>query len=697
MTDNVQEMPFSAEAQSDRASPSGRIPGARRTISGPEHPFWTAAADLPAATRSLLEIAALDDGIVWAEIVAVSRMLGRPEPSTSDLNPAVTLGLIDTVNGQNIRFRPPLVRSALGQPASTSQRRRLHAALAHVLRSQPDRAVWHRAAAAGTSPDDETATDLASAAARARRRGDLYWTANGFERAATLSTSATRRASWSLQAALATFELGDEAATKRLVVTISDADLPAADQARLSWLRENSGSSGWTGASQLPAFIDIADRMRRNGDSDLALDSLITISLRFFWSNPSRKTREQLLLVADDLDVSPLDPRLISLLAQTVPTERGADVLDRLVQLGPFLCDDAERLHLLGIGALAVGDVALARMYLAAAVDRIRDQGRLGLLAKALITSARASVQVGATRNAITEAAEGGQLAKESGQPMWAVTASITMAEALAMRGDRPAALPLIDDVEAALVSQGPQPMLALVQLARGLDALAAGQHTEGFEHLSRIFDRSDVAYHPHVRFWALGHLAESGVACGRADEVRSLVGTLTAIAHATHSPLQAVALTYAGTLLAHPSEADETFQAALATDLASWPFERARIQLAYGAWLRRQRRPAASRPHLRAAGSTFDALGATPWAERVRRELRAAGGAVRHTSDAANELTPQELEVAQLAAAGLSNREIAAKLYISPRTVTTHLYRIYPKVGVSSRTELARVIGPLA
>lgn len=239
--------------------------------------------------------------------------------------------------------------------------------------------------------------------------------------------------------------------------------------------------------------------------------------------------------------------------------------------------------------------------------------------------------------------------------------------------------------------------MLALVQLSRGLDALAAGQHTEAYEHLSRIFDRSDVAYHPHVRFWALGHLAESGMACGHADEVRSSVDALTTIARSTRSPLQAVALTYAGALLAPPSEAEETFRAALDTDLASWPFERARIQLAYGAWLRRQRRPAASRPHLRAAGSTFEALGAAPWAERVRRELRAAGGAVRHTSDVANELTPQELEVAQLAAAGLSNREIGAKLYISPRTVTTHLYRIYPKVGVSSRTELARLIAPPA
>jgi DNA-binding CsgD family transcriptional regulator len=213
------------------------------------------------------------------------------------------------------------------------------------------------------------------------------------------------------------------------------------------------------------------------------------------------------------------------------------------------------------------------------------------------------------------------------------------------------------------------------------------------YEQLSRIFDPSDVAYHPYVRFSALGHLAEAGTLGGRGDEVRARVRELEPIAVATGSPVLVVGLAYAGALLAPDGEAETLFRSGLKADLASWPFERARLQLAYGAWLRRQRRPADSRPLLRAAIAAFEALGTVPWAQRARRELRASGESLRRPDDARVDLTPQELQIAQLAAKGLSNREIAGRLFLSPRTVSTHLYRIYPKVGISSRTELAAVM----
>jgi DNA-binding NarL/FixJ family response regulator len=120
---------------------------------------------------------------------------------------------------------------------------------------------------------------------------------------------------------------------------------------------------------------------------------------------------------------------------------------------------------------------------------------------------------------------------------------------------------------------------------------------------------------------------------------------------------------------------------------------QRARRQLAYGAWLRRQRRAADSRPVLRAAAGAFDALGLPPWAERARSELRASGESLRRPADAGTTLTPQESQIARLAAEGLSNRDIAERLFLSPRTVTTHLYRIYPKLGITSRGELARAM----
>jgi DNA-binding CsgD family transcriptional regulator len=156
------------------------------------------------------------------------------------------------------------------------------------------------------------------------------------------------------------------------------------------------------------------------------------------------------------------------------------------------------------------------------------------------------------------------------------------------------------------------------------------------------------------------------------------------------------VAVNYSRPLLAADSEAEAAYEEALAADqLAAWPFERARLQHAYGTWLRRQRRVVESRPMLRAAAETFDALGARPWADRSRAELRASGERVRRHPDARDRLTPQELQIAQLGADGLSNREIGERLFLSPRTISTHLYRIFPKLGITGRAELSRVLHP--
>jgi DNA-binding CsgD family transcriptional regulator len=136
---------------------------------------------------------------------------------------------------------------------------------------------------------------------------------------------------------------------------------------------------------------------------------------------------------------------------------------------------------------------------------------------------------------------------------------------------------------------------------------------------------------------------------------------------------------------------ADSRFDEALSADLARWPFQRARLLLAHGRWLRRERRVADSRNPLRAARDLFDTLGCAAWGDQARRELRASGESSRRRDPSLrDQLTAQELQIAQLAADGLSNREIGQKLFVSPRTVSTHLYRIYPKLGISTRRELA-------
>jgi DNA-binding CsgD family transcriptional regulator len=154
----------------------------------------------------------------------------------------------------------------------------------------------------------------------------------------------------------------------------------------------------------------------------------------------------------------------------------------------------------------------------------------------------------------------------------------------------------------------------------------------------------------------------------------------------------------YARPLLAPEGEAEPRFRAALTTDMTRWPLYRARLQLAFGEWLRRQRRTAEARGPLRAARDAFDALGAELWGERARQELRASGeSSRRRTPDTLDELTPQELQIAQMAAAGLSNREIGQRLYLSHRTVESHLYRVFPKLGITSRADLSGSLGSRA
>jgi DNA-binding CsgD family transcriptional regulator len=273
------------------------------------------------------------------------------------------------------------------------------------------------------------------------------------------------------------------------------------------------------------------------------------------------------------------------------------------------------------------------------------------------------------------------------------LVADLGRAQVAALRGDDATASRLADEAERVLLSLGVHPMLSLVMQVRAVAALAGGRFEEAFDHLHRVFDPADIAHHPYARLRLLGYLTDAGVGCGRLDAVRAMAEKLTPLLASTGSPALRIGLAYTSALLADDSTAEALFVTALGRDLAGWPFDRARLHLAYGRWLRRTRRPSESRTHLRAAITTFDALGTAPWAEFARRELRASGETLRRADDARDRLTPQEIQIAQLAAEGLSNRDIAARLFLSPRTVGTHLYRIYPKLGVSSRAELARLM----
>ena len=205
------------------------------------------------------------------------------------------------------------------------------------------------------------------------------------------------------------------------------------------------------------------------------------------------------------------------------------------------------------------------------------------------------------------------------------------------------------------------------------------------------IFDPAGVAFHPFVRGWALADLVDAAVrGDGDLDAVRGYLAEWERVAMETRAPHLEVQVAYAAAILAPDAVAEKHFRAAIASGQAEWPFYVARAQLAYGVWLRRHRRMTQSRAPLREAAETFDALGLLRYAERARRELRASGERVRRrVAGGWAQLSPQELQIAQLAAEGLSNREIGEQLYLSHRTVESHLYRLFPKLGVTSRAQL--------
>jgi DNA-binding CsgD family transcriptional regulator len=197
------------------------------------------------------------------------------------------------------------------------------------------------------------------------------------------------------------------------------------------------------------------------------------------------------------------------------------------------------------------------------------------------------------------------------------------------------------------------------------------------------------------VACWLIGDVAEAALHTERVDEGRQRLAQVEAMAGPRPAIWIELNLRHARALLApDATEAQQCFDDALAADLGRWPFQRARLLLAYGEWLRRQRRIAESRAALRTARDIFDGLGCMSWSARARRELRASGESSRRRDPTArDQLTAQELQIAQLAAKGLSNREIGQQLFVSHRTVGTHLYRIFPKLGITARSELTSAL----
>jgi DNA-binding CsgD family transcriptional regulator len=657
-----------------------------------ERAFAARATGLPEAARRVLLAAAISDEADLAEVLAVAGSLAGPALPADALDPAVLTGLI-AADQASIRFRHPLVRSAIYQQASPPQRRAAHAALAAVLAGQPDRRDWHRAAST-VGMDEEVAAELEAAGSRAHRRGAVQVALASQQRAAMLTPDPGRRVGRLLRAAEMGFELGRHDVVDRLLAEAEQYGPGPLQRARITWIREMFYDGTPGDAQHVRHLVQVADQTRLDGDTDLALNLLLGAAVRSWWADPGEPARELVVAAAERADAAECDPRLLAIIAAASPISRGVDILARLARVAAADVADPQRAWLLGMAAMAAGDFERGVKFLSGSATGLRAQGRLALLAQALSMQANGAIHLGNWVVAVTAADEGARLAEETGQPIWLAGTKIHQAQVAALRGQHDAVGALTGEAERTALPRRLSHLMAMIQVARGISALSAGRHAEAYEYLRRMFDPADKAFHRRELFGAIPYFAEAAAHSGHTDEARAVLAGVEPIAALTPAPKLHVGLTYARAVLAPADEAEPLFDAAFDAEAGRWPHDRARLELIYGSWLRRQRRVTESRVPLRAARDWFGTHGLRSWADQARQELRAAGETSRRRApDTWDRLSPQELQIARMAAGGLSNRDIGQRLYLSHRTVGYHLYRIFPKLEITSRSQLTAAL----
>lgn len=654
-----------------------------------ERSFAGRVTTLPSKTRDALLVASVDYDNRISEILAAAAILAGRPADVDALTAAVDAGLI-YLDEHSIRFRHPLVRSGILQTESVHRRQSAHAALAEVLVDEPYRRTWHRAHGV-VGPHDEVADELEAAHLTSLRRGSVTEAIAALERSAALSTDAPTRGRRLLLAAELSFGLGRADLVNRLLTAASRNNLSELDRARMEWLREifNDGIPG--DATRVFELCDIARRSAQAGNNDLALNLLLGAALRCWWAETGPLARARVAAVTEELVGVDHDPRYLAALAVSEPLLRAVPVAKKLTRIAVEAVVDADALRLLGMAAHAIGMANRSLDFLDRAESKLREQGRLGLLSHVLTMGAVDRIELGEWQRADSALEDAAHLAQETGQPIWNTGTRTMAAMAIALGGDNDRAQKMADDAERDAGNRRLNNLLACVQLARGYGWLSAGQHSRAYHELRRLFDPRDSSYHVTERFHGVMYLAEAAVHADQRADVEAVIAELEDTATTTPSTTLHIHLSYARAVLAPDDEADTRFTDALRQDLVRWPWARARLELAYGAWLRRQRRASEARVPLRSALRTFELIGARSWAEQARTELRATGERTMvGAASPVSVLTAQEMQIARLAAEGLSNKEIGERLYLSPRTVGSHLYRLFPKLDITSRNQLA-------
>ena len=649
---------------------------------------------LPAPAQLLLLVAAAEGSGEADVVLSAGSRLGIP-PST--LLDAEASGLI-RAEGRALVFRHPVLRSAIYRGASLPQRQAAHRALVEVLQGKPnaDRRVWHRAALV-LAPDDEIADELERTAERARSRGGHAAACGALRRAAELTSSDERRARRLAAAARAAWDAGrpDEATD---LLRTAERETDAGTYAELRHVQGDIEFRCGIPLEGATLLMEGAERVAR-ADPRKALQMLFDAA---YCGNYAGDVSVMLEAGrrASKLPIRESEPEapLIDLLAGVVEMleASGTGFRARLLQSLDRLADttDTRWLFWAAAAAAGIGDQARDDALLRRAEAIARSSMAVGTVAMVLERIAWSDMMQGQVATASIHSEEGLQLATETRLTNSVCFHRAILAWVAAVRGDQETCISLAEQASETATRHGLAPHNSIAHWAVGLLHLGLGQWEAAATRLEAVSSAAPGTGHPYVALRALPDLVEAAVRADRPDVAESAATRFAGYAQQGALDWQLALAARCRALITRPSEAKEQLLSEALTfhDRDRRPFNKARTLLLLGEHLRRERRRVEARAHLRSATETFQRLGAAPWEQRARAELRATGESARKREPSTlTQLTSQQLHVVRLVAEGATNKEVAAQLFLSPRTVDHHLRNVFAKLGISSRAELIR------
>lgn len=604
-------------------------------------------------------------------------------------------GIVD-LGGPIVRFRHPLLRSAIYHRAEAAERRAVHAAIAAAAVESPDEErSWHLAAAA-TGPDEQVARALESTAQEALQRSGYAVAATALEQAAEFSIDEPHRIERLLGAAQAAQTAGrsEHALTllERALERAEASDLRAQGQ----HLRALIGM--WLGNPEVN--LALLQEEARRIEAEAPAEAALMLSTAAMQAPLAGRAPIGLKLAERAVELAPSPTTIAALGAMRMYSGEEAEARRLLLEAAPTLATATPGSHEQVLAVFAAFSLAWlyehddALRLVEPVLDAARSVPVMATMPLPLIVRAEVNFRRGHWARALADAEEARGLADEFRQRAILPFTYALLAVLEAVQGKTEASEHHCVEASTLADALGLVGTDLFVERARGFAALGAGRSDEAVAHFERVRLITERVAIPSVVVGSWReNLLEAYVREGREDEARHLLEEFQRRAEAAQHPYVFAVLHRCRALL-EPEEADAAFPEALRWHLEMvCPFERARTELAYGEYLHRSERRGEARRHLRSAMTAFQDLGAVPWIERTAAALRASGEPVSRDQLSLHDLTPQELQVALTVAEGATNREAAAALFLSAKTIEHHLGNVYRKLGIRSRSELVKYV----